>query len=139
MYQQILLVGNLGKDPDPRYLASGTMVTSFSMATNEKWTGQDGVAQERTMWFRVSVFGKAAEACNKYLMKGARVLVQGRLTGDPKTGGPKTWTGQDGATRASFEVTASVVKFLSPKNGENTGAGDPAEAEAVIETADIPF
>jgi single-strand DNA-binding protein len=138
MYNKVILAGNLGREPEMRYLPSGQEVCSFSMATNEKWTGQDGEKNERTIWWRVSVFGKSGVACNEYLHKGSLVLVEGRMTADPKTGNPRLWQGQDGQTRASFELTASAVKFMSPKNGENTGAGDPAEAEAVIES-EIPF
>ena len=64
MYHKVILVGNLGRDPEMRYIPSGAAVTNFSMATSEKWTGQDGQQQERTIWWRVSVFGKSGEACN---------------------------------------------------------------------------
>lgn len=142
MYQKIILVGNLGRDPEMRITASGTSVTSFSMATSEKWTGQDNQLQERTIWWRISVFGKSAEACNEYLKKGSKVLVEGRVTGDPKTGNPRLWQGQDGQTRASFEVTAAAVKFLSSR-GETAGAAGGAgsgvmDAEPVDES-EIPF
>ena len=142
MYHKIILVGNLGRDPQMRYTPSGQQVTDFSMATSEKWTGQDGQQQERTIWWRVTVWGKQAENVNQYLKKGSRVLVEGRMNPDPKTGGPRMWTGQDGTTRASYEVTALTVKFLS---GRGEG-GAPAEASAVGEVeagatdeSDIPF
>jgi len=143
MYQKIILVGNLGRDPEMRYIPSGAAVTSFSMATSEKWTGQDNQQQERTIWWRISVFGKQGEACNEYLKKGSKVLVEGRITADPKTGNPRLWQGQDGQTRASFEVTASAVKFLSSRGeaGGGPGAGAGAgmmEAEPTDET-EIPF
>ena len=66
MYHKIILVGNLGRDPEMRYTPSGQQVTSFSMATSEKWTGQDGQVQERTIWWRVTVWGKQAENVNQY-------------------------------------------------------------------------
>jgi single-strand DNA-binding protein len=137
MYQKILLVGNLGRDPEMRIAPSGKEVTSFSMATSEKWTGEDGKLNERTMWWRVSVWGKSGVACNEYLKKGSKVLVEGRVTGDPKTGNPRLWTGQDGQTRASFEVTANVVKFLSPKGeqaDDNGHSGAHDEPDAVVDT-----
>lgn len=142
MYHKILLVGNLGRDPEMRITPSGTAVTNFSMATSEKWTGQDGQPQERTIWWRVSVFGKSGEACNEYLKKGSKVLVEGRMTADPKTGNPRLWQGQDGQMRASFEVTALTVKFLSSR-GETAGsaggaASGPMEAEPADES-EIPF
>jgi single-strand DNA-binding protein len=142
MYHKILLVGNLGRDPEMRITPSGTAVTNFSMATSEKWTGQDGQPQERTIWWRVSVFGKSGEACNEYLKKGSKVLVEGRMTADPKTGNPRLWQGQDGQMRASFEVTALTVKFLSSR-GETAGsAGGAATGTMEAEPADeseIPF
>jgi single-strand DNA-binding protein len=139
MYNKIILVGNLSRDPEMRYTPSGASVTNFSMATNEKWTGQDGQQQERTIWWRVSVFGKAGEAVNEYLKKGSKVLVEGRMTADPKTGNPRLWQGQDGQTRASYEVTAQTVKFLSGR-GETGGApsGGMMESEPVDES-EIPF
>jgi len=143
MYHKIILVGNLGRDPEMRITPSGTAVTNFSMATSERWTGQDGQPQERTIWWRVSVFGKSGEACNEYLKKGSKVLVEGRMTADPKTGNPRLWQGQDGQTRSSFEVTALAVKFLSSR-GETAGAASAAggagmmDAEPADET-EIPF
>jgi single-strand DNA-binding protein len=139
MYHKVILVGNLGRDPEMRYTPSGAAVTNFSMATSEKWTGQDGQQQERTIWWRVSVFGKSAEASNEYLKKGSKVLVEGRMNADPKTGNPRLWQGQDGQTRASFEVTALTVKFLSTR-GEAGGApsGGMMDAEPIDES-EIPF
>jgi single-strand DNA-binding protein len=141
MYHKVILVGNLGRDPEMRYIPSGAAVTSFSMATSEKWTGQDGQKQERTIWWRVSVFGKMGEVCNEYLKKGSKVLVEGRMTADPKTGNPRLWQGQDGQMRASFELTASAVKFLSSRSetGGAPGAGaGMMDAEPADET-EIPF
>jgi single-strand DNA-binding protein len=141
MYHKVILVGNLGRDPEMRYTPSGAAVTNFSMATSEKWTGQDGQQQERTIWWRVSVFGKSGEACNEYLKKGSKVLVEGRMNADAKTGNPRLWQGQDGQMRASFEVTASAVKFLSSR-GEAAGAAAAAPGMMDAEPADeteIPF
>jgi single-strand DNA-binding protein len=143
MYHKVILVGNLGRDPEMRYIPSGAAVTSFSVATSEKWTGQDGQQQERTIWWRVSVFGKSGEACNEYLKKGSKVLVEGRMNPDPKTGNPRLWQGQDGQTRASFEVTASAVKFLSSR-AETAGAPGGAssgmmDAEPATDETEIPF
>jgi len=140
MYHKVILVGNLGRDPEMRYTPSGAAVTNFSMATSEKWTGQDGQPQERTIWWRVSVFGKSGEACNEYLKKGSKVLVEGRMNADPKTGNPRTFQRQDGTTGTSFEVTALAVKFLSSRgDGAGQGAGSMVEAEPPTEEAEIPF
>ncbi|MER3515399.1 MAG: single-stranded DNA-binding protein, partial [Chloroflexota bacterium] len=112
MYHRVLIIGNLGGDPQMRYMPSGDPVTSFSVATNERWTDQNGQQQERTIWWRVSVFGRQAEICNQYLAKGRQVLVEGTLQADPNTGGPRIWTKQDGTPSASFEVRARTVRFL---------------------------
>jgi single-strand DNA-binding protein len=92
----------------------------------------------------VSVFGKQAETCAQYLRKGSKVYVEGRMQADPKTGGPRIWTGQDGAPRASFEVTGNTVKFLSSRGEGGGGAGGTApmhEPDAVMaeDSDDIPF
>jgi single-strand DNA-binding protein len=117
MYQRIVLVGNLGRDPEMRYTQTGTPVTSFSVATSRKYNTADGQQKEETLWFRVQVWGKQAEVCNQYLGKGRSVLVEGSLVGD-ETGGPRIWTGQDGKPRASFEVRAQTVRFLGRREAE---------------------
>jgi single-strand DNA-binding protein len=140
MYHKIILVGNLGRDPEMRYLPSGAAVTNFSMATSEKWTGQDGQPQERTIWWRVSVFGKAGEACNEYLKKGSKVLVEGRMNADPKTGNPRMFTRQDGSMGTAFEVTALGVKFLSSRSETAGGMGGSGMMDhEPADEAEIPF
>ena len=136
MYHKIILVVNLGRDPEMRYTPSGQQVTSFSMATSEKWTGQDGQVQERTIWWRVTVWGKQAETCNQYLAKGRSVLVEGTLIGD-ENGGPRIWTGQDGKPRASFEVRAQTVRFLSRRD-EGSGQAAAAPTGTTTTTAAAP-
>ena len=142
MYQKIVLVGNLGRDPEMRYTGDGTPVTNFSMATSEKWTGQDEQQQERTIWWRVSAWRRLAETCNQYLSKGSQVLVEGRVNPDPETGNPKTYTRNDGSVGASYDVTALTVKFLG-RRGDEAGV-DVARDEDVPPEADmdedsIPF
>ncbi|MCI0394235.1 MAG: single-stranded DNA-binding protein [Chloroflexi bacterium] len=141
MYQRIIVVGNLGGDPEMRYMPDGTAVTSFSVATNRRWTdGRSGETKDETCWFRVSVWGKQAETTNQFLTKGQKVLVEGRLKPDPQTGGPRLWTGQDGTVRASFEISADAVRFLSPKGGE--ASYEPSESQGghmIQEEDDIPF
>lgn len=133
MYQKVIIVGRLGQDPEMRYTPSGQPVTTFGVATDRRWTDQSGEQQQETTWFRVSVWGKQAEACNQYLTKGQQVLVEGRLRPDPATGGPRIWTGNDGVTRASYELTAWTVRFLAKPRGV------PLEEEAVIEEEEMPF
>ena len=137
MYQLILLVGYLGRDPEMRYTPTGQPVTSFSLATSRKYTSADGAQVEETTWFRISVWGRQAETCNQYLKKGSKALVEGRLVPDPKTGSPRIWQGQNGPG-ASFEVSASSVKFLSSKDEENTASVETA-GEAAGETTQPPF
>ena len=122
MYQKLVIVGNLGNDPEMRYTPNGQAVTNLSIATNRQYTANSGEKVKETTWFRVSVWGKQAEACNTYLKKGSKVLVEGRMTADSATGGPRIWTANDGSPRASFEVTAQTVRFLSTR-GEDQAAG----------------
>lgn len=136
MFQQLVIVGNLGKDPEMRYTPSGAPVTSFSVATSRQYTSNTGETIKETAWFRVTTWGKSAEACNQYLKKGSKVLVVGRLTSDKETGGPRIWTAQDGTPKASYEVTASEVKFLSDRKAGGETAG--AEFAGAPED-DIPF
>ena len=102
MYHTLILVGNVGRDPEMRYTPSGQAVTSFSVATSHKYTANSGEQVKETVWFRVTTWGKQAETCNQYVKKGSKVLVEGRLTADNATGGPKIWKAQDGTPRASF-------------------------------------
>lgn len=138
-FHTIIIVGNLGRDPEMRFLPSGQPVTSFSMASSRSYTNSQGEKIDETLWFRVSVFGKAAETCNQYLHKGSKVLVEGRLQAD-KNGSPRIWTRQDGTPGASFEVTSSTVRFLSAR-GEGGGEGGEAGGEMAgsEDTGDIPF
>jgi single-strand DNA-binding protein len=143
MFHTIIIVGNLGRDPEMRYTPSGQAVTSFSLATNRSYTGSNGQTVKETIWFRVSAWGKQAETCNNYLRKGSKVLVEGRLQADPNSGGPRTYTRQDGTTGSNFEVVASTIRFLTPKGGEEEG-GYPAASEDTAAPAtggdeEIPF
>lgn len=138
MYQKIVIVGNLGNDPEMRYTPSGQAVTNFSVATNRKYTTSDGNQVDETTWFRVSVWGKQAETTNQYLKKGNKVLVEGRLNPDRETGGPRLWTRQDGTSAASFEITGEQVRFLTPKGEGDTGYSAES-SPGVSEPEDIPF
>ncbi len=142
MYQKLIIVGNLGNDPEMRYTPSGQAVTHLSVATNRRWTDNSGQQQEETIWFRVSVWGKQAESCNQYLSKGQKVLIEGRLTPDKETGGPRIWTDQNGKTKASYEMSAFEVKFLGTRSDSGGSYNDTAAgaAEDVGLTEDeIPF
>jgi single-strand DNA-binding protein len=109
-YQKLIIIGNLGRDPEMRYTVDGKPVTSFSVATSRKYNDN-----EETTWFRVSVWGNQAESCNQYLHKGSKVLVEGRLDPDKATGAPKVFQKKDGSWGASYEVFADTVRFLSSR------------------------
>ena len=117
MYQKLIIIGNLGKEPEMRYLTDGKPVTTFSVATSRKYGEVD-----ETTWWRVSVWDKQAETCNQYLHKGSKVLVEGRLKADAQ-GNPRTFERKDGTRGASYEVTAETVRFLTPK-GEDAPVED---------------
>ena len=121
-FNRITVVGNLGRDPEMRYLPSGDPVTDFSVATSERWRTRDGQQQEQTTWFRVSAFGKLAETCNQFLHKGSYVYVEGTLS-------QRDWTDRDGNTRTSLEVRARDMRMLD-KRGEGGDFGGDFGGEA---------
>jgi single-strand DNA-binding protein len=123
---KIMLIGNVGSDPEMRYTPNGKAVTSFRMATNRRYTTPDGESREETEWFRVSVWGKQAESCNQFLSKGRRVYVEGRLHA-------RNWEGQDGQMRTSLEVSANRVIFL------DRAAPVSLAEEGELEPEDLPF
>ena len=138
MFHTIIIVGNVGRDPEMRYTPSGQAVTSFSLATSRNYNNQAGQQVKETIWFRVTTWGKQAEICSQYVKKGLKVLVEGRLTPDLATGGPKVFTRQDGTNGASYEVSAQTVRFLTPK-GEAGAPGGEEAPEAGAGDAEIPF
>ena len=129
MYQKLVIVGNLGRDPEMRYTPTGAAVTSFPIATSRKYATADGQQKEETTWFRVSVWGKQAENVNQYLKKGQKALVEGKLIADD-TGSPRIWTGKDGTVHASFEVRADTVRFLSSKSSGQGSEPKPSGPSA---------
>ena len=140
MYHTVIVVGNLGKDPELRYLNSGQAVCDFNIATSRQYTASNGQQVKETIWMRITTWGKQAETCNQYLRKGSKVLVEGRLSPDPATGGPKTYLKKDGTPGANYDITASTVRFLSSR-GEDQGGAAPGEysAPAAEADGDIPF
>lgn len=122
MFQQLIIVGNLGSDPELRYTADGTPVANFNVAVNRRWTNPDGSHGEETTWFRVAAWRKLAEICNQYLRKGRQVMVIGRVSA-------RAYTAANGEPRASLEVTATDVRFLGGRPEESPFA-EPAEEEA---------
>lgn len=109
-----MIIGNLGADPDVRFTNSGTPVCDLSVATNEKWKDKSGQKQERTEWHKVTVFGKTAENCGKYLKKGRQVYVEGRIQ-------TEQWEDRDGNKRYTTKIIAQNVTFLSGGSGGGGG------------------
>jgi single-strand DNA-binding protein len=126
-YQKLIIVGNLGRDPEMRYTPSGQAVTNINVATNRQYTTSSGERVKETTWFRVSAWGRQAETCSQFLKTGSRVLVEGRLNPDKETGGPRVWSGQDGEPRASYELTAERVVFLTSRDEMGGQEGGPED------------
>ncbi len=135
---KVILIGNLGRDPELRYTASGQGVANFTLATNERWRDKDGNNQERTEWHRIVVWGKTAENCAQYLQKGRSVYVEGRLQ-------TREWEDKEGNKRQTTEIVAQNVTFLGSRDGARSGAapappsGSPAASGSPPDGDDIPF
>ena len=139
---KVILVGNLGQDPDVKYTAGGAAVTTLSLATSESWKDKDtGMDQEKTEWHRVVLWRRLAEIAGEYLKKGSKIYVEGQLQ-------TRKWE-QDGQTRYTTEIVAREMQFLDSKGsreGLNVGSSDmpeeasaPEVADSGIEDDDIPF
>jgi single-strand DNA-binding protein len=140
VYQKLTIVGNLGRDPEMRYLPSGKAVTNINVATNRVYNDSNGQRVTETIWFKVSVWGARGETVNQYLKKGSKVLIEGRLNADPETGSPRTYTRNDGTTGASFEMTANNVVFLSSKaEDQSLQSSDSGGFSKPVDEDDIPF
>lgn len=120
MFHKVTLIGNLGADPETRYVPSGANVCSFNVASNRTYT-VNGERRKETTWFRVSAWGKLGEICQQYLTKGQLVLIEGELAAD-EAGYPRIWTDQNGQARSSFEIRAREMKMLGGRS-ENADAG----------------
>ena len=133
---KVMLIGNLGKDPELRYTSSGVAVANFSLATNESWRDQDGNMQERTEWHNIVAWQKLAEICGEWLKKGKKVYIEGRIqtrSYDDKNSGAK---------RYITEIVANSMIMLDSRGGEGGGAGQPmGEARTAAPAAedDLPF
>ena len=120
---KVMLIGNLGADPEMRYTANGQAVTTFNLAVNRNWTGRDGERREETEWVTVVCWEKLAETVSQYLQKGRQAFVEGRLQ-------TRSWEGQDGQKRYKTEVVASTVQFLDRVQGaRNVQNGAPEQLQ----------
>jgi single-strand DNA-binding protein len=136
-FNRIILVGNLGRDPELRYTPQGTPVCSFTMATNERRKDKAGEWQEQVTWFKVTLWGRQAETASQYLTKGRPVYIEGRLR-------VEEWTDRDGKPRHTLEVHATDMQFIgSQRSGEapveKAPSGEPAPEQAGLSDDDVPF
>ena len=115
---KVILVGNLGRDPETRYTQSGAAVANFTMATSERWTSKDGEREERTEWHRIVAFGKLAEICSQYLTKGKQVYIEGKLQ-------TRSWDDRDGNKRYTTEIVASNMVMLGRAGGGTSDSVAP--------------
>lgn len=114
MINKVILIGNLGADPEIRYTQNGAAVASFTVATTEKWKGQDGQMQESTEWHRIIAWQRLAEICGEYLSKGSKVYIEGKLQ-------TRKWKDQSGNDRYTTEIVAREMKMLSPRTSSGGG------------------
>ena len=115
MVNKAIIIGNLGNDPEIRYTQSGAQVATFTVATSEKWKGQDGQMQESTEWHRIVAWSKLAEICGEYLHKGSKVYIEGKIQ-------TRKWQDQNGNDKYTTEIIARDMKMLSPRGGEGGGS-----------------
>lgn len=131
---KVMIIGNVGQDPEMRFTPNGNPVVTFSVAVNRKYTDSSGEKREETEWFNVVAWNKLAESCNQFLAKGKRAYVEGRLQ-------TRTWEGQDGQKRSRVEIVANRVLFLD-RGGMGAAVAEEnkvAEGEGEIEPDDLPF
>jgi len=113
---KVILVGNLGRDPELRYTPSGQAVANFTLATNDNYTDKSGERQERTEWHRIVVWARTAELCSQYLSKGRPVYLEGRLQ-------TREWEDKEGVKRQTTEIVANTVQFLGGRGEGGMGGG----------------
>ncbi|MFO7570140.1 MAG: single-stranded DNA-binding protein [Smithellaceae bacterium] len=130
MINKAILVGRLGKDPEVRYTPDGTMVTNFNLATDETWKDKNGEKVQKTEWHRIVTFGKLAEICGNYLVKGKLVFIEGRIQ-------TRAWDDKDGVKRYTTEIVANDMKMLDSK-GQNK-AEDAGPVAGGASSEDVPF
>ena len=139
MINKVILVGRLGKDPEVRYTPDGTMVTNFTMATDENYKDKNGEKVQKTEWHRIVTFGKLAEICGNYLVKGKLVFVEGKIR-------TNSWDDKEGVKRYSTEIVANDMKMLDSKgqgqapgkaNDTNYNSAPPPNSDTPME--DVPF
>jgi len=134
MVNKVILIGNLGADPEVRYTQNGTAVANFNVATTETWT-KDGTKGEQTEWHRIVAFARLGEICGEYLSKGSKVYIEGRLQ-------TRKWDDRDGNTRYTTEIVAREMKMLSPKGAKGSEYSADQEPPIPEDSGigdDVPF
>lgn len=130
---KVILIGNLGRDPEMRFTPGGQAVANFTLATTENWTNKGGEKEERTEWHRIVVWGRTAELCAQYLAKGRSVYIEGRLQ-------TREWENKEGQKQRTTEIHAQTVQFLGgPRGDAPAGARPPARASAPAEPSGGSF
>jgi single-strand DNA-binding protein len=124
---KVILIGNLGRDPELRYTPNGQAVANFTLATSENWTNKSGEREERTEWHRIVAWGRTAELCAQYLAKGRTVYIEGRLQ-------TREWENKEGQKQRTTEVQAQTVQFLGSPRGEGTSQGGGAGRSGQTQT-----
>ena len=140
MYHKVILVGNLGRDPEMRYLGSGSPVTNFSMATSEKWKDAEGNSQEKTEWHNIVAWRNLAEICGQYLKKGSKAYIEGKLQ-------TRSWDDKNtGVKKYMTEIVADNLIMLDSRGqgGESAGEKNAGEKNTVTQEqsspdSDLPF
>ncbi len=117
---KVILIGNLGRDPEVRYMPSGDAVANISIATTETWKDKTGEKQEKTEWHRVAMFGKTAEIAGEYLKKGSQVYIEGRLE-------TRKWTDKEGQERTTTEIRADRMQMLGSRSGGSERMAPPED------------
>ena len=128
---KVIIIGNLGRDPETRYMPDGGAITNISVATTDKWKDKSGEMQEKTEWHRVAFFGKLAEIAGEYLKKGSQVYVEGRLQ-------TRKWQDKDGQDKYTTEIVANQMQMLGSRQGMGGGAGAEREMPAEREGGGAP-
>jgi len=139
MINKAILVGRLGADPEVRYTPDGAMVTNFRIATDEQWKDKSGEKVQKTEWHRIVTFGKLAEICGRYLVKGKLVYLEGRIQ-------TRVWEDKEGNKRSTTEIVASNMQMLDSKGGQRGGDMSQEEpplphpgSDGPLPEDDVPF
>lgn len=134
---KVILIGNVGRDPETRSTTGGTSVVSFSIATSEKWKNKSGDSNEKTEWHNCVAFGRTAEIISQYVRKGDKLYAEGKLS-------TSSWDDKDGNRRYKTEIIVSHIEMLGSKlrdnvGGPGAGSASASQKSAVIEDDDLPF